>query len=279
MKKLVLSLLLLSGLSFSSFSQDFKMPTPSPSAQIEQQFSTTHIKLDYSRPSVKGRKIFGDLIPYGKLWRTGANAATKISFGEDVKINGTHVPAGTYSLYTIPGADKWEIILNKSLENWGNTGFNESENILKISVKPTQLKDLVESFTIDVNNLTTNSATVSISWEHTKVSFEVTAENRDRIISYLEKEIQGPKPPYSQAANYYLEQNYNLEQALTYADKALEQNQNAFWLHWLKAKIYHKMGNQKSAVASALKAYEISKGTDYEDEYKKNYEKMQKGMK
>lgn len=279
MKKILLSLFIATSLGLTASAQEFKMPAPSPSTQIEQQFSTTHIKLDYSRPSVKGRKIFGDLIPFGKLWRTGANASTKISFGEDVQINGQTVPAGTYSLYTIPGKDSWDIILNKSLENWGNTGYDEADNVLRISVKPQTLKDLVESFTIDINNLTTNSATISISWEYTKVSFNVTAENRDKIIAYLDNELKGAKPPYSQAANYYLEQNYKLDQAIVFADRALEQNQNAFWLHWLKAKIYHKMGDGKKALESAAKAHELSKGTDYEEEYKKNYEKLKKEIK
>lgn len=279
MKKFLLSFITVASLCFSVSAQDFKMPAASPSQKIEQQFSISHIKLDYSRPSVKGRKIFGDLVPYGKLWRTGANAASKITFGEDVKINGQLIPAGTYSLYTIPGKDNWEVIINKSLENWGNTGFNEAENVIQFTVKPTTLKDLQETFTIDVTNITTNAATINISWEYTKVSFNVTADNRDKIISYLETELKGSKPPYAQAANYYLEQNYKLDQALTYVDKALNENPNAFWLHWLKARIYHKMGDTTNAIASAQKAYEISKGTDYEEEYKNNYENMKKGMK
>lgn len=278
MKKCIISLMTAALFSTAMYAQEFKMPSPSTFTSINQQFSISTIEIEYSRPSMKGRKVFGDMIPYGKLWRTGANANTKITFGEDVMIEGKHLPAGKYSIYTIPNKGSWEIIFNKGLENWGNSGYNEAEDAIRVQVKPMKAKSPIETFSIDVNNITNNAATISLSWENTIVPIKVVANNHDKIVAYLDKELKGEKPPYQQAANYYLEQNYKLDQALIYADKAIEANQNAFWLQWLKAKILNKLGRKTEAIAAASLAVQMAKGTGYEGEYSKNLENLKKGL-
>lgn len=278
MKKSIISLITAAILSTSMYAQEFKMPSPSTFSTINQQFSISSIEIEYSRPSMKGRKVFGDMIPYGKIWRTGANANTKISFGEDVMIEGMLLPAGKYSVYTIPNKDSWEIVFNKGLENWGTSGYNDAEDALRVKVKPITSKQQIETFSIDVNNITNNSATIFLSWENTIVPIKVVANNHDKIIAYLDQELAGSKPPYQQAANYYLEQNYKLDQALVYADKAIESNQNAFWLQWMKAKILNKLGRKVEAIEAATKAAEMSKGTGYEAEYTKNLSNLKKGL-
>lgn len=265
-------------LSSGVFAQDFKMPAASPSAKVSQQFSISNIDIEYSRPSKKGRTIFGDLVPYNKIWRTGANANTKITFGEDVIFGGQRIPAGTYSLYTIPARDKWTVILNKGLENWGLTGYNHDEDIAKVDVKPVTLNTPLETFTIDLGDFSGNDANLNIMWDNVKVAVKITADNKEQILAHLEKELKGSKPPYQQAANYYLEQNYKLDEALVYADKAIETNKEAFWLHWMKAKIYAKMGKKTEAIASAQKAADLSKGSDYEQEYSNNLQKLKKEL-
>lgn len=278
MKKLLIyacSFLLLSG---SAFAQEFQMPAASPSTKISQQFSISFIDIEYSRPSKKGRTIFGELVPYGKLWRTGANANTKITFGEDITFGDVMVPAGVYSLYTIPGKDKWTVILNKGIENWGLTGYDKAEDIAKVEVPVTKQKDITETFTIELGDFVGNTAMLYIKWDDVKVGVKITANNHEKILHYLEEQLKGDKPPFVQAANYYLEQNYKLDKALEYAEKAIVGNPDAFWLYWLKAKILAKMGKSTEALEAAKISADKAKSTDYADEYQNNYENLKKQL-
>lgn len=279
MRKAIISILVASVLGISSYAQEFKMPASSPITKVEQQFSISSIDLEYSRPAMKGRKIFGDMIPFGKLWRTGANATSKITFKEKVTFGGVEVQPGTYSIYTIPNKDSWTVILNSGLKNWGLSGYNKEEDVAKVEAKVQKLNHNVENLTIDLNNITTTSAHLTIAWEQTMIEVEIVANNKDQILAYLDQQLKTDKPPYQQAANYYLDQNYKLEEAIKFADKAIESNQDAFWLHWLKARIYAKQGNKVEAIKSATISAEKAKGTDYEAEYQKNLENLKAQMK
>lgn len=259
--------------------QELKLPQPSPLSTVNQEFSTSNIEIAYSRPSARGRKIFGDLVPYGKVWRTGANATTKITFGEDVNIKGTEIKAGTYALYSIPGEKEWEFIINKGVGNWGASGLKKEEDVLRFKATPIKNTNKVETFTIYVDNITINSCEVVLMWENILVKFKVKADNDKRITDYFEKSINNPKIPYQQAANYYLETGKNLDKAAIYADKAIEANPSAFWLYWLKARIHQKQGDKAAAIAAAQKTAEMAKGTHYEDEYRRNAESLIKSMK
>lgn len=274
MKRFLFSGLLIAGMSLSAGAQDFQMPKPSPITSVSQEFSTSTIKLDYSRPSMKGRTIFGHLVPFGQLWRTGANSATQITFGEDVIINDKVIKKGEYSLYTIPEKDEWTIILNTEVGNWGASGFDEKDDVLKFKVPANHSKDTQETFTISVENITTTTCDIVFSWADTEVSFGVKADNNKRILAHLEKELSGKKPPYSTAAGYYLMTNQKLDDAAKYYELAIKEKPKAFYLNWGLAQVYEKLGKHDEALKAAEKSAELSKGSAYESEYEQHYKDM-----
>jgi len=247
--------------------RDFKMPAPSPKVKIIQQFSTSNIELEYSRPSMKERKIFGEMIPFGRPWRTGANAISTITFEEEVSFGGQLVKPGTYALYTIPNKDSWTVLLNSNYKSSGLNDIKHEHDVAKVEVKPITIREAYETFTIKLNNISNTKATLDIIWENTKVPVEIVADNKGRILAYLNRELQGKNPPYRDASYYYYEIDYKLDEALRYADKVLEENPKAFWIHSHKAKIYEKMGRKDQAIHSARQAAELTKGTQYEQEY------------
>lgn len=255
--------------SNSMTAQDFTMPTASPKIIITQQFSTSSIELEYSRPSMKGRKIFGEMVSFEKPWRTGANAVTKITFGEEISFGGQQVKAGTYALYTIPQKDKWTVILNSNYKSSGLNDIKPENDVAKVDIRPTEIKDTYETFTIELNNITSTDANLDIIWENTRVSVPIRANNKERILEHLKKELSGENPPYRDAAFYYEEIGYNLEEAIKYANMVLESNPKAFWIHSLKARIFKKLGDKDNALRSAEMAAETAKGTGFEEEYSK----------
>ena len=253
---------------FTADAQQLKMPAPSPLQTIDQAFALSNIKIEYSRPSMKGRTIFGDLVPFGKMWRTGANAATKITFGEDVKIEGNALKAGTYALYTIPGADSWDILFYKDLTLGGNTSEYKTENeALRIKVKPTALPNKVETFTINIADMTNNTANIEMLWANTRVAFGVMADIDARIMKDIENQLSTiDRRPYFQAASYYYENNKDLNKAVEWVNKAIEQNPKGFWIVHLKAKIQMKQKDYKGAIASAEQSMALAK-EDKNDDY------------
>lgn len=276
MKKIFLVALLSGGMAICVNAQDFHMPKPSPTTSVNQGFSTSFIKLDYSRPSIKGRVIFGHLVPYGKVWRTGANEATKITFGEDVVLAGHPVKVGEYALYTIPGEEEWTIILNKGLSNWGTSGFDKKDDVLEFKVPVKQAKSLQQSFSISIEDLTDNTCDIVLSWADVRVAIPVKADNNERILAYLGKALQSDKPPYAQAANYYLATNQKLEEASRYAELATKENPKAYYLYWLQARIYQKLGKHDDAVRTAKLAASGAKDSAFADEYEQHYQDMLK---
>lgn len=247
--------------------QSLKIPTASPLQTVKQSFALSEISLEYSRPSAKGRVIFGEVVPFGKVWRTGANASTKITFGEEVKVEGNTIPAGTYALYTIPNKDSWEIIIYKDLTLGGNVANYKKENdVAHFTVKPKALNEQVESFTINFSSLENNSLNVELSWEKTRVSFRVEADIDAKIMKDIENSIVKDNRPYFQAANYYYETGKDLNKANEWVDKAIEANPKAFWIVMLKAKIQTKQKDSKGAIATAEKVIALAteaKNDDY----------------
>ena len=277
MKQLFVTSALIAATVLTAAAQDFKMPAPSPTTTISQDFSTSKIEINYSRPAIRGRVIFGELVPYGKVWRTGANGATKLTFGEDVNMAGKQLKAGTYALYTIPTEKEWKVIINTGVSNWGVSGFDDKDDVIAFSVPVQKTSETVQSFTISIDNITINSADITMAWENTKVVIPIKADNNDRIVQHLEKELQGEKPPFQQAANYFLETNQQLEKAAAYADKAIDANPDAFYLYWLKARILDKQGKHQEAIAAAQKAADSAASTPYAEEYKGHLKELQKG--
>lgn len=192
MKKIIYSLLFM--VTAGTTTAQVKMPAPSPTQKIVQDFGLSSIELSYSRPITKGRKIFGDLVSYDKLWRTGANAATTIRFNDAVEIKGKKIDSGTYALYTIPHLDTWEIILNKGIKNWGVDGYKESEDVARFSVEPSHIKPLVESFTIQFTDVKAMGANLEILWENTAVRLPIAPYGMvDRIKTQLDEALKGEK--------------------------------------------------------------------------------------
>ena len=232
------------------------------------------IDVEYSRPSMKGREIFGSLVPYGIVWRTGANSATKVTFGEDVSIGGTPLKAGAYSLYTIPGERVWTIILNSNTGNWGTSGFDKKDDVAEFKVPVQVTTGKTETFTISIDNIKSNSCELAINWGTTRVPIMINVDNDPRIMAWLDKELKGDKPPYQQAASYYLDNGKDMKLALDYANSAIKENPKAFYLHWLKARVLDKMGNKKEALKEAKIAADAAANTPYAIEYQNNYDSL-----
>lgn len=277
MKKIIYSLAFVAA-AFSASAQ-VKMPAPSPTQKIVQDFGLSSIELTYSRPITKGRKIFGDLVPYDKLWRTGANAATSIRFNDAVEIKGKKIDSGSYVLYTIPHIDSWEIILNKGLKNWGVDGYKESEDVARFSVEPMHIKPLVESFTIQFTNVKANGANLEIMWENTGVSLPITPYGMiDRIKAQLDEALKGDKKPNWQAAQFYNEYDNNPKKALQFVSEAVKDNPKAFWVWIYKAKIEQSLGDKTAALESSNTSLKLAKEAGNDDYIKMN-EDLQKKLK
>lgn len=276
MKKIAIAFVAL--FATATINAQVKMPAPSPTQTIKQDFALGSIEVKYSRPAAKGRKVFGDLVPYNKLWRTGANAPTFITFTDAVEIQGKKVDTGTYALYTIPGTDSWEIILNKGLKNWGSDGYKESEDVLRFKVKSNKLSNNVENFTLQFSDIKPETCSLDIMWEKTSVSIPFTATIKERIRTQLTEALKGDKKPNWLAAQFYNEYDNNPAKALEYATAATKDNPKAFWVWIYKAKIEHAMGNKVAAKESSDTSLKLAKEAGNAD-YVKINEEFQKKLK
>ena len=236
-------------------------PAPSPSCKVVQAVGMTEVTIDYSRPGMKGRTIFGDLVPFDKLWRTGANASTKIEFSTDVTLGGVEVPKGKYALYMTPGKENWGVMLYKDLSHWGTPGEVKDEDIAgSFEVKSMSTKDATESMNIYVDHLRDGKAHIVLAWANTKVAMELAVPTHDAVMANIEKTMAGPTSgQYYQSARYYLENDQDLKQAQQWIDKSIALNENAFWAMTIKAKIHKAMGDKVGAKATAVKAMKIAK--------------------
>lgn len=239
--------------------QVLKVPAPSPSQTVKQAFALSDVSVDYSRPGAKGRVIFGEVVPFGKVWRTGANGSTKITFGEDVKVQGNAVPAGTYALYTIPNKDSWEVIIYKDLTLGGNVANYKKENdLVRFMVPVKTINDNVENFTINFADVTSSTMNIELNWEKTRIAFNVVADIDAKIMKTIESSVVNDGRPYFQAASYYYDNNKDLVKANEWADKAIAANPKAYWIIMLKAKIQAKQNNKKEAIATAEKVIAVA---------------------
>jgi hypothetical protein len=265
--------------SFTFFSTaQVKMPAPSPTQTNKQDFGMGSIELTYSRPAAKGRKIFGDLVPYNKIWRTGANAATRIRFTDAVEVGGKKIDSGTYVIYTIPNIDKWEIILNKGTGNWGTSGYKESEDVARFKVEPVKMKPRLESFTMQFAEVKPESCELHIMWDKTVVIIPVKEDIRDKLRAQVEAALQTDKKPYWQAAQFYNEYDNNKNKALENCSKAIAADPKAYWIYLYKAKIQRDMGDTNGAIESSKKSLELATA-DKNDDYIKMNEALLKELK
>jgi len=246
-----------------------KTPQPSPKSTLTQVVGLTTVEIVYSRPSAKGRDVFNNLVPFGKLWRTGANENTTISFSDDVIIDGKTLAKGKYALFTTPKADIWEIIFYTATDNWGNPeNWDEAKVALKTTAKSDHIDRFVESFTIGINNLDNNFAHLELSWEKTIVALKFEVPTAKNAIASIDKVLAGPGAgDYFSAAQYYFQSNGDMTKALTYVNKALEMNKDKpFWYNRLKSLIQAKLGDKNGAIETAkisLASAEAAKNQDY----------------
>ncbi len=270
MKKLYTLLVaaLATALSLNAQAQGFKMPQASSAQTITQEFGLGKITVSYSRPNAKGRKIFGGLEPYGKVWRTGANSATVITFTEEVTLEGNKVPAGEYALFTIPDTNEWTIILNKTTKQWGAYEYKQADDFLRFKVKPVKTAQPVETFTIQFANVMPSTADLHLMWEHTDLDLHLTADNDSRIMANIETAMNGEKKPYFAAAQYYFENGKDLNKALEWINEAEKTNPKAPYFKLWKARILLKMGNRTAAAATAQEGINLAK-EQKNDEYVK----------
>lgn len=235
-------------------------PAASPAATLNQRVGLTDIQVNYNRPGAKGRKVFGGLVPYDHIWRTGANTATKISFSTPVKLNGTPIPAGTYELFTIPGTAEWTIIIHKNMSQWGAYSYDEKNDVARLKARPVTLAEHVETLDIGLNDIRDESATLNIVWEKTRVPVAVTLDVKSTLVPQIEAVMAsgGDKLPYAQAAMYYLENGLDLKKAAAWMDAAIAAQPDAFYLVYRKALILEKLGDKAGAVATAQKSLEAA---------------------
>lgn len=232
-------------------------PQISPKGTVEQRIGLTDVKIEYFRPSVRGRKVFGHaenfvLQPYGEIWRVGANNPTKISFSRPVRVGGVEVPEGSYGLYAIPGEQEWTVILNRvGGSDWGAYAYKQQNDVLRYAVKPQKLTDMVETFTIDLGNLNHESATLDFAWEKTRISVPLVFDLSDLKQQIATAMATAPTKPYMQAAMFNYESDGDLKAALAWMDEGLKANPKAFWMTYRRGLILEKMGDKVGAKAQA----------------------------
>jgi hypothetical protein len=263
-KTLALSFSVGCGLMFASAvsaadAPKVEFPQASPSCTLKQRVGLTDIEVDYSRPSVKGRDIFGSLVPYGKVWRTGANQATKVIFSTSVKLNGNEIPAGTYALMTIPGKDEWTVIINKGAEQWGAYKYDEKADVVRFKAKPIEIGGKVDNFTIEFNPIQETSASLNLVWDKTKVPVKVEVDYVDKLVSQIEAVMASDdkKKPYFQAAQFYYNHGLDLNKASKWVDAAIAEHEQHFMVY-LKAEILAKQGDKAGAIAAAKHSSELA---------------------
>ncbi|CAM2941395.1 Protein of unknown function [Flavobacterium succinicans] len=267
MKKIIIALAIF--IANFTIEAQVKTPAPSPKATIMQTVGLTDVEVVYSRPAAKGRPVFGNLVPFGKLWRTGANANTTISFSDDVVIDGKTLKKGKYALYTVPKIGSWEVIFYSTTDNWGLPEEFKEENVaLRTTVKEEALPKAVESFTIGINHLDLNSGHLDLAWENSSVSMKFEVPTQKIATASIEKVLAGPTAgDYFSSAQYIFQAEGDITKARTYIDKALDMTkEKPFWYLRLKSLIQAKQGDKAGAIETAklsLAAAEAAKNQDY----------------
>lgn len=233
--------------------QQFRTPRPSPNAAATQTVGVTDITIDYSSPGVKERKIWGDLVPYNQIWRTGANEVTSITFSDPVKINGNNLEAGTYGIHTIPREKEWDVIFSGDTKVNDPSTFNEKEEVLRLKVKPVE-NAFTERMIFTFSDMTENSAIVNLVWEKIKVSFKVETDTQELTLEKARKMVDWNTP--FQAAQYCLTNNTNLDEAEKWIEASTLMNGN-YWNMRIKARILEKLGKKGEAISIMEQAIEL----------------------
>jgi hypothetical protein len=265
MKKLFLSLATLAIFNITQ-AQGLKTPSASTAQSVKQEFGLGSIELAYSRPNTKGRTIFGDLVPYGAIWRTGANNATTLTFSDEVIIGEKKVPAGKYGLLSIPGANEWTIIITKQLDVTSPSAYKQEMDVVRVTTPVVAMPNAVESFMIFFEKVSSNSLELMIIWEKTAVSLPIKVDIDSKIMSQIDNLMNTDNRPYFNAAMYYIDNNKDLNKAAEWLDKATVQSPNAYWVWYQKARCLSMLGKKADAMTASKKSLELAvagKNPDY----------------
>lgn len=258
--------------------QSLKVPQPSPTQYIKQDFGLGTIEVNYSRPGKKNRKVYGDLVPFGTLWRTGANSATMISFSDEVTIGGVKVPAGKYGLLTIPDANEWTLVISGQTDVTSQAEYDASKDIVRVKSKARNLAETVETFTIQIAEVAATKCDVQLLWENTLVSLPVSTDIDTKVMKQIENTLIKDNRPYYSGAAYYIDNGKDLNQAIAWLDKAIENNPRGYWIYYRKAIALQKLGKKKEAMEVSLKSMEIAR-EEKDDTYVRNNQKLQESLK
>ncbi|WP_086478255.1 DUF2911 domain-containing protein [Arenibacter amylolyticus] len=273
-KYLILTLVLAMGMGMQA---QLATPQPSPSATIVQKVGLTDVSLEYSRPSMRGRTIFGDLVPYDKLWRTGANARTKISFSDNVMIGNQELKAGSYAILTKPGVSNWEVIFYSEADgNGAPATLDQNKVVAKVNAAVQSMPMPIETFTISFDDLSDNSATLGILWEKTYVGVKIEVPTERKVMKNIDMVLNGPSAgDYYAAAVYYLNSDKDINQAKAWMEKALSMTKEpAFWQLRQQSLIYAKAGDKQKAIETAKKSLTASKAAGNADYVKMNEDSL-----
>jgi hypothetical protein len=276
--------LLVSGTAFFTSSlhaqeaKKIEFPQASPLASVKERVGVTAVSIDYSRPSARERKIFGGLVPYGDVWRTGANAATKITFSTDVKLGGAVVPAGSYALFTIPGPSDWTVILSKVVDDqWGSYAYNQKDDQARVKVKTVAMAEPMETMTISLQDLHAGKANLVIAWEKTKVPIELDTDVVGKVKPQIEAAMAGSgEKPYFAAAMFYYENDLDMALAKEWIEAAAKKQPDAVWIVYRKGLILKKAGDKEGAMAAAKQARELASKAD--GELKAEYTRLSENL-
>ena len=275
MKKL--TLLLFVGLLATSIQAQLRTPAPSPSSTLKQTVGLTEITIDYSRPSMRGRTIFGDLVPYGKVWRTGANARTKVTFSDDVKVGDSTLKAGTYAIFTIPQANQWEVIFYTEYQGGGAPAeLDESKVAARVISEVFPIEMDIQSFTISIDDITSGSAVIGMMWERAYVGVKFEVPTDAKVSAAIDRVMNGPGfVDYYAAASYYFAEGKDIAQAKEWIDKAMAMNEKPrFWQLRQQSLIYAASGDKKGAIELAKKSLADAEKSGNADYMKMNKESL-----
>lgn len=268
MKKILFSLA--GALAMLTTVAQLNTPQPSPTQTIKQNFGLSSIELSYSRPVMKGRKIFGDLVPFGAIWRTGANQATTLTFGDDVTIGGTKIKAGKYGLVSIPEKKSWILIITKQLDVTSPSAYKQDQDVVRVQANVMGMDASMESFTMQFANVKPSSCELHIMWDKTAVSLPISTDVDEKVMKQIDQLMNKDNRPYFNAAMYYMDNGKDLNQALAWFDKAVEANATAFWIHHQRANCLAKLGKKEEAKMAAEKSKELAAAAKNDDYVKLN---------
>jgi len=264
------ALFLVSNLLAQTEPPQLTLPTTSPPSTVKQRIGVTDIEITYNRPSMKGRQIFGGLVPNGQVWRTGANAATTVSFSTAVKVGGAEVPAGTYELFTIPSPTEWTVIIHQKQSQWGSYAYDSANDVARVSVVPVSLAETVESFSIGIGDLTSNTGTLDIAWDNVRVSVPIEIDVVGQLVPQIEAAMKAEgQKPYFAAAMFYFENDLDINKAAEWMAAAVEERPGRLGMLYRQGLILAKKGDKAGAISAARKSLEVAAkaGQELREEY------------